>query len=197
MKKFVIIAFALLAAGSATAQNKFSFGVSARMNTAFNEHVALSLDNVKFKDSAAPDKVMAYSVVLNFDYAITPVWTLGAAVGLNDLPYDTTLPLYLEAKRFFNYDSDRSRWFTYADLGTNIAVNEGGFGLQCGAGAGYRFHLARRCKLDLTLGYNLTQTHYPELTIIGADIEINDTPYSTAKTNVMRHSVSFGIAISF
>lgn len=197
MKKIVIIAFVLLAAGSAAAQNRFSFGVSTRFNAGFNEHIAVTLDNVKLKDSATPDKVMAYSVLLNFDYVITPVWTLGAAVGVNDLPYDTTLPLYLEAKRFFSHDTDRSRWFTYADLGTNIAVQEGAFGLQCGAGAGYRFHLARRCKLDLTIGYNLTQTRYPNTTIIGADIEINDISYSTAKTNVMRHSVSFGIGINF
>lgn len=196
MKKFIIIAAALLAAGSAAAQNRFSFGVSTRFHAGFNERTALKLGDVKLTDSGTPDKVMSYSYLLDFDYAVTPLWTLGAVIGINDLSYDNTMPLYLEAKRFWDSDTDRSRWFTYADLGTNIAVQEGAFGLQCGLGAGYRFRLARRCKLDLTLGYNIIQSRYPETTIIDI-VEVNDVTYTTADCRMLRHTFSFGIGLNF
>ena len=63
-------------------------------------------------------------------------------------------------------------------------------GMQGGIGGGYRFHIAPRFKIDLTVGYNFLQKH--------GEVIVPHSDYSmiqNAKYN--GHAFTFGVGFSF
>ena len=184
----------LLLAASASAQtnvekNKkpkgpFSFGIGYdyaifAATTIENDHIGKQ----KVKDAYLD----MHMLTLNFDYAVTPRWTTGIVTGYTGYG----IPLLFEAKHFWSSNVNSSRWLTYANVGVNFSgPDKIHVGMQGGIGGGYRFHIAPRFKIDLTVGYNFLQKH--------GEVVVPHSDYSmiqNAKYN--GHAFTFGIGFSF
>ena len=127
-------------------------------------------------------------ITLNFDYAITPRWTVGLVTGATSYG----VPVLFEAKHFWNDDVNRSRWLTYANMGINLSgPDKVHVGMQGGIGGGYRFHIAPRFKIDLTAGYHFMQNHQEVMRPAGT----NGASVEAAKFNA--HAFSIGVGFVF
>ena len=192
MKKLITLAVMLLLAASASAQTNveetkkpkgpFSFGVG--FDFAIFASETYKNENI---DRTKVDELRGTPMLtLNFDYAVTPRWTTGIVTGWTGYG----VPLLFEAKHFWNSDVNRSRWFTYANAGVNFSgTDKIKAGMQAGIGGGYRFHIAPRFKIDLTLGYNFLQK-YGEVMVANSDYIIQTGKYNG-------HAFTFGVGFSF
>lgn len=193
MKKLITFAVMLMLAASASAQTTtetqrkpkgpFSFGVGYD----YAIFAATTIENDFIgKQKVKGEYMDMHMLTLNFDYAVTPRWTTGIVTGYTGYG----IPLLFEAKHFWNNDVNRSRWLTYANVGVNFSGSDKvHVGMQGGIGGGYRFHIAPRFKIDLTVGYNFLQKH--------GDVMVGNSNslVQTAKYN--GHAFSFGVGFSF
>lgn len=194
MKKLITLVVMLMLAAGASAQTNvektkkpkgpFSFGIGYdyaifAATTIENDHIGKQ----KVKDAYLD----MHMLTLNFDYAVTPRWTTGIVTGYTGYG----IPLLFEAKHFWSSNVNSSRWLTYANVGVNFSgPDKIHVGMQGGIGGGYRFHIAPRFKIDLTVGYNFLQKH--------GEVIVPHSDYSmiqTAKYN--GHAFTFGIGFSF
>ena len=192
MKKLITLAVMLLLAASASAQTNveetkkpkgpFSFGVGFDFAIFASEtYKNKNIDRTKVDELRGTPML-----TLNFDYAVTPRWTTGIVTGWTGYG----VPLLFEAKHFWNSDVNSSRWLTYANMGVNFSgTDKIKAGMQAGIGGGYRFHIAPRFKIDLTLGYNFLQK-YGEVMVANSDYIIQTGKYNG-------HAFTFGVGFSF
>ncbi len=194
MKKLITLAVMLMLAASAAAQTStetqkkpkgpFSFGVGYDISIFASEtYKNDNIDRTKVGDLRG-----AHMITLNFDYAITPRWTVGLVTGATSYG----VPVLFEAKHFWNDDVNRSRWLTYANAGVNFSgPDKVHVGMQGGIGGGYRFHIAPRFKIDLTAGYHFMQNHQEVMRPVGT----NGASVEAAKFNA--HAFSIGVGFVF
>ncbi len=216
MKKLITLAVMLLLAASASAQtnvekNKkpkgpFSFGIGydyaifaattiendyigkQKVKDAYLIFAATTIENDHIGKQKVKDAYLdMHMLTLNFDYAVTPRWTTGIVTGYTGYG----IPLLFEAKHFWSSNVNSSRWLTYANVGVNFSgPDKIHVGMQGGIGGGYRFHIAPRFKIDLTVGYNFLQKH--------GEVIVPHSDYSmiqNAKYN--GHAFTFGVGFSF
>ena len=183
----------LLAAGASAQSNNetqrkpkgpFSFGVGYDISIFASEtYKNDNIDRTKVGDLRG-----AQMITLNFDYAVTPRWTVGLVTGATSYG----VPVLFEAKHFWNDDVNRSRWLTYANAGVNFSgPDKVHVGMQGGIGGGYRFHIAPRFKIDLTAGYHFMQNHQEVMRPAGT----NAASVEAAKFNA--HAFSIGVGFVF
>ena len=193
MKKLIAFAVMLMLAASASAQSNdetqrkpkgpFSFGIGYD----YAIFAATTIENdIIGKQKVKDAYVDMHMLTLNFDYAVTPRWTAGLVTGYTGYG----VPLLFEAKHFWNSDVNSSRWLTYANMGVNFSgTDKIKAGMQASIGGGYRFHIAPRFKIDLTLGYNFLQK-YGEVMVANSDYIIQTGRYNG-------HAFTLGIGFSF
>ena len=193
MKRLITFAVMLLLAASAAAQSNnetqqkpkgpFSFGIGYD----YAIFAATTIENdIIGKQKVKDAYVDMHMLTLNFDYAVTPRWTAGLVTGYTGYG----VPLLFEAKHFWNSDVNSSRWLTYANMGVNFSgTDKIKAGMQAGIGGGYRFHIAPRFKIDLTLGYNFLQK-YGEVMVANSDYIIQTGKYNG-------HAFTFGVGFAF
>ena len=129
-------------------ERKFSFAINYRAGISVGDYDKI-IETGEYRINN--DGKFYNFVTLDFNYAISPKWELGLAVGIYDTKLDVwRIPLYANVQFFFN---DRTRgWFNYADVGANIRVG-GSPGSLAGFGGGYRLYIADKFKMDFSLGY--------------------------------------------
>lgn len=193
MKKLIAFAVMLMLAASASAQSNnetqqkpkgpFSFGIGYD----YAIFAATTIENdIIGKQKVKDAYVDMHMLTLNFDYAVTPRWTAGLVTGYTGYG----IPLLFEAKHFWNSNVNSSRWLTYANMGVNFSgTDKIKAGMQAGIGGGYRFHIAPRFKIDLTLGYNFLQK-YGEVMVANSDYIIQTGKYNG-------HAFTFGVGFVF
>jgi opacity protein-like surface antigen len=193
MKKLITLAVMLMLAASASAQSNnetqrkpkgpFSFGIGYD----YAIFVVTTIENdIIGKQKVKDAYVDMHMLTLNFDYAVTPRWTAGLVTGYTGYG----VPLLFEAKHFWNSDVNSSRWLTYANMGANFSGTDNiKAGMQAGIGGGYRFHIAPRFKIDLTLGYNFLQKN-GEVMVANSDYIIQTGKYNG-------HAFTFGVGFAF
>ena len=156
MKRLICILAMLLLCSTAIAQDqkpllkerKFSFAINYRAGISVGSYDKI-IETGEYRINN--DGKFYNYVTLDFNYAISPKWEVGLAIGVYDTKLDVwRIPLYANAQYFFN---DRTRgWFNYVDVGANIRVG-GCPGSLAGFGGGYRLYIADKFKMDFTLGY--------------------------------------------
>lgn len=126
-----------------------------------------------------PDNMRGGELRLEMTIRITPDWNVGAGWGMGMYDKDDwrSQLIYVKAERL--YGKRPSRWFNYAELGTTFYQHQGA-GLTSSIGGGYRLAMARRTRLDFTMGLEY-------LNIVNTN--------KTARFN--RFGVTFGLAMHF
>ena len=106
--------------------------------------------------------------------------------------YHFTIPVSLRLTRCFDRDYTKDKWLMFIDIGSGISLQEHPQEILTGKiGAGYRFSLSRRTKLDFLMGLRSTYTR-PDIYYNGAHISHD----KVNRNNAYISAFSIGIAIT-
>lgn len=112
--------------------------------------------SVNFSNDNLYGKMILFQAKVKAAYYLTPVFSLGAAVGLNGYhnPNYNTLPIFIDLR--YHFVKSLPKLFAFADIGGSFSSN-GDYtkGFISEIGAAYKIPLGKRISLNPSLGYNL------------------------------------------
>ena len=186
-KVFFICALTTMLPTPSCAQGELHFDVDYHYNLGISE---CSMGGSYKRDEY---KMGGHSLRFATRYAFSPSWSAGIGIGLDRYtqPDYNTLPVYATARYAPICTIPNS--YIFVDLGYAIKTGDFVPGLTGTWGVGYTMKIANQLTANFQIGYNLkkfeeipVQIHNP----------VNEA-FCIGKETCTRHSISFGVGLTF
>jgi len=187
---FLVVLFTISMFSTAWCQSKFHFDVDYHYMLGLSEHID------GFPTLNRSDRKMGgHSLHLTPRYDVSRLWSVGLGIGLDRYTNSdyNTLPIFATVR--YKAIKKVPDFYTFADLGYAISSFGGDFtnGITGSLGLGYTYMFAKHFGLNFQLAYNAKQ--FLDVPTYVIDIPSGDVTYS--ERNSVRHSLSFGIGMTF
>lgn len=134
-----------------------------------------------------------HSLRLSTRYDVSRLWSAGIGIGLDRYtkPDYNTMPVFATVR--YKALEKVPDAYVFADMGYAIKSGEFTKGLTGSLGIGYTHMFARHFGLNFQIAYNLKR--FNDIPTYIYNVDKGETTYS--KENSTRHSLSFGIGVTF
>ena len=131
---------------------------------------------------------------LHMGYNFSDYWNLSVYLGYTALQdKDHCIPMSIRATRYFQENSKNDRWLSYIDLGGGVSIKKDPQEMLIGKiGAGYRFSLSERTRMDVLAALRMTYGH--------SNINFENTQINIEKinrNNIYGCALSIGVSLTF
>lgn len=186
-KSLWVVILVLACTTTAWGQSRFHIDVDYHYNLGLSEKfMGTSLNRNKYK-------MGGHSIHLSPRYDISPLWSAGIGIGLDrytELDYNT-LPIFATVRyRALKKIPDV---YAFTDLGYAIKAGDYTKGFTGSLGIGYTYMLAKHFGVNVQIAYNLKR--FTDISTYIYNAESGESSFSKEKST--RHSLSFGIGLTF